>query len=263
MPSFQRLPRGESLQDLSSSLLLPVTSIDMDHIPDIPCGAPWPARSTARHVADKDRKPFLSYLSHYLFPCHLALTLLLLCLLLIFHVSSHRPRIDLILPEIVARNAADIAVENAADISVRLVRMKFSASKEVDARQDERGWMVDPVLAARKAGLEGGSLNCLEAHLGQIKAGKMRGNHRHHHCNETFILWGARQRFRNENPNDPKGYSETILEADDVAVATGPAGFAHSITNIDSSKISYLMACQDALYDLANPRTDYNVWSDL
>lgn len=44
--------------------------------------------------------------------------------------------------------------------------------------------------------LAGGAVNCASVHVGEIRPGTVRGNHRHHDCNETFIIWGARTAFR-------------------------------------------------------------------
>lgn len=44
--------------------------------------------------------------------------------------------------------------------------------------------------------LAGGAVICASVHVGEIQPGGMRGNHRHHTCNETFVLWGARTKFR-------------------------------------------------------------------
>ena len=42
----------------------------------------------------------------------------------------------------------------------------------------------------------GGAAMCVSIHVGEIKPGELRGNHRHHTCNETFVIWGAKTRFR-------------------------------------------------------------------
>jgi hypothetical protein len=47
---------------------------------------------------------------------------------------------------------------------------------------------------------EGGAVTCASLHLGEIQPGKFRGNHRHHDCNETFVLWGAAIKFRVRSP---------------------------------------------------------------
>lgn len=39
-------------------------------------------------------------------------------------------------------------------------------------------------------------MSCVAIHLGEIRPGALRGNHRHHSCNETFVIWGAKTRFR-------------------------------------------------------------------
>lgn len=42
----------------------------------------------------------------------------------------------------------------------------------------------------------GGAQSCVSTHVGEIRPGGVRGNHRHHFCNETFIIWGAKTKFR-------------------------------------------------------------------
>lgn len=42
----------------------------------------------------------------------------------------------------------------------------------------------------------GGAVSCASVHLGEIRPGGFRGNHRHHTCNETFVIWGAKTKFR-------------------------------------------------------------------
>ena len=42
----------------------------------------------------------------------------------------------------------------------------------------------------------GGAVTCASLHIGEIRPGEIRGNHRHHDCNETFVIWGATTKFR-------------------------------------------------------------------
>uniref|UniRef100_J3L535 Uncharacterized protein n=1 Tax=Oryza brachyantha TaxID=4533 RepID=J3L535_ORYBR len=95
---------------------------------------------------------------------------------------------------------------------------------------DGRGWLLDPVAAARDAGLPGGALVCLSLHVGQIQPGGLRGNHRHHTCNETFVIWGARTKFRLENTDvKDKGYGEAMIAADEVANFSSARSTAHAL----------------------------------
>lgn len=50
--------------------------------------------------------------------------------------------------------------------------------------------------ATLKMYFAGGALDCSSLHVGQINPGALRGNHRHHTCNETFLIWGAETKFR-------------------------------------------------------------------
>ncbi|MBA0694332.1 hypothetical protein Goari_004643 [Gossypium aridum] len=44
--------------------------------------------------------------------------------------------------------------------------------------------------------LAGGAVSCSQVHIGEIRRGDIRGNHRHYSCNETFVIWGAKTKFR-------------------------------------------------------------------
>lgn len=50
--------------------------------------------------------------------------------------------------------------------------------------------------ATLKMYFAGGALDCSSLHVGQINPGALRGNHRHHTCNETFLISGAETKFR-------------------------------------------------------------------
>ena len=65
-----------------------------------------------------------------------------------------------------------------------------------------------------------------------------------------------------ENLALPNGFGEVMIGASEVAVVVAPVHSAHAVFNSDT-KTSYLLACQDAEFDSANPRTDYKVWPDI
>ncbi|KAL2895675.1 UDP-2-acetamido-2 6-beta-L-arabino-hexul-4-ose reductase [Bienertia sinuspersici] len=144
------------------------------------------------------------------------------------------------------------------DLKANLVR--FLPSK---LTKDERGWLVNPVAAALDAGISGGALSCVSVHVGEIRPGGVRGNHRHYNCNETFILWGALIKFRLENSKiADKGYAEVVIGADEVAVAASPSGTAHALVNVDPIRTAYLLGCQDDIVTNSS-NTAYKIWSDL
>ncbi|XP_008811947.2 uncharacterized protein LOC103722963 [Phoenix dactylifera] len=149
-----------------------------------------------------------------------------------------------------------------ADIDANLVR--FSAVEfPSQIAKDWRGWLLNPVVAAREAGIHGGALDCALVHVGQIRPGGMRGNHRHNSCNETFIIWGAETVFRLENAHvKDKGYAEVSIGVDEVAVAASPSGTAHALINVDRVQSTFILGCQDCLINNTST-TDYNVWKDL
>ncbi|KAL6539706.1 hypothetical protein OROHE_011477 [Orobanche hederae] len=129
--------------------------------------------------------------------------------------------------------------------------------------KDKRGWLVDPVSLALDAGISGGASYCASIHVGEIRPGSMRGNHRHHTCNETLVIWGAKTVFRLENKSSTSGYSETTIGADEVAVAASSSGTAHALTNIDAVRTTFFLGCQDSVIDYNASTTDFNVWNDL
>lgn len=129
--------------------------------------------------------------------------------------------------------------------------------------KDKRGWLVDPVRLALKNGIHGGAQFCASVHIGEIRPGGMRGNHRHHTCNETLVIWGAATKFRLENANlEGKDYAEVSIGADEVAVAASPAGTAHALINVDQVRTTFILGCQDSVISNSST-TDYNVWKDL
>lgn len=133
-----------------------------------------------------------------------------------------------------------------------------------EMERDKRGWILDPVGAALEAGLSGGAVNCVSVHVGEIRPGGIRGNHRHYTCNETFVIWGAKTKFRLESSEiGDKGYAEAAVSEDEVAVAASPLGTAHALVNIDPVRTTYFLGCQDTTTKTNRSNTDYNVWKDL
>ncbi|CAM8894965.1 unnamed protein product [Rhodiola kirilowii] len=154
-------------------------------------------------------------------------------------------------------------VSKEDDRLANLVRFSASSSPSMILK-DKRGWMVDPVQIALDAGLSGGATVCTSVHLGEIRPGAMRGNHRHHTSNETLVIWGAKTKFRLENSEVPeKGYGEAIINADEVAVASSPSGTAHALINLDPVRITYFLGCQDSIVSYNATGTDFIVWKDL
>ncbi|KAK4743356.1 hypothetical protein SAY87_001357 [Trapa incisa] len=145
------------------------------------------------------------------------------------------------------------------DSKANLVR--FSASV---LAKDKRGWLVNPVSLLRDSGIAGGAVSCASVHLGEIRPGGVRGNHRHYDCNETFVIWGAKTRFRLENIKIVgKDYAEVVIGADEVAIATSPRGTAHALVNTDPTRTTFFLGCQDSIINYTSSGTDFNVWKDL
>ncbi|KAK7336361.1 hypothetical protein VNO77_16899 [Canavalia gladiata] len=130
--------------------------------------------------------------------------------------------------------------------------------------KDNRGWLLNPISLALSSGISGGAVTCASLHVGEIRPGKFRGNHRHHDCNETFLIWGAATRFRLENSEESNsGYAEVTIGADEIAVAACPIHKAHALVNIDPIRSIYFIGCQDNIINYNASSTDFNVWKDL
>lgn len=185
------------------------------------------------------------------FPFLLSIFVLLTWLSLRFERPTSLPRFQ------------DPKLSRNLDVAANLVR--FSAVEVPSAiAKDKRGWLLDPVSLALQNGISGGAQFCASVHMGEIRPGGMRGNHRHHACNETFVIWGAETNFRLENGDvEGKGYAEVTIGADEVAIATSPAGTAHALINVDNSRTTYFLGCQDALINNNSSDTDYKIWEDL
>jgi len=109
----------------------------------------------------------------------------------------------------------------------------------------------------------GGAFACLSLHVGQIQPGGLRGNHRHHTCNETFVIWGAKTKFRLENADvKDKGYGEAIIAADEVGIVASTRSTAHALINMDVQP-TFFIGCQDTTIYPNSSNTDYKVWKDL
>ncbi|OMO77570.1 RmlC-like jelly roll [Corchorus capsularis] len=148
------------------------------------------------------------------------------------------------------------------DSKANLFRFKSGLPSPI--LKDKRGWLLNPVSLALHLGLKGGALSCASVHLGEIQPGGVRGNHRHYTCNETFVIWGAKTKFRVENIQIVnRGYAEVSLGEDEVAVAASPSGTAHALINVDPLHTTYFMGCQDTPVNPNSSNTDFNVWKDL
>ncbi|XP_038882191.1 uncharacterized protein LOC120073413 [Benincasa hispida] len=148
------------------------------------------------------------------------------------------------------------------DLKANLVRFKSGFPSPI--AKDNRGWLLDPISLALGSGIPGGAVTCASIHIGEIQPGAMRGNHRHHTCNETFVLWGARTKFRLENSKvGDKGYAEVIIGADEVAVAASPRGTAHALINMDPVRTTLFLGCQDGSINYNSSTSDFKVWKDL
>ncbi|OAY40174.1 uncharacterized protein LOC110622052 isoform X2 [Manihot esculenta] len=167
----------------------------------------------------------LSSIKHFLkkphaFPFLLSIFLLLTWVSLRLQRASHLSSANL-------RGTQEAKWSKDDDKKANLIRFKSGLFPSPFIK-DKRGWIFDPVSLALGSGLKGGALSCASLHVGEIRPGTLRGNHRHYTCNETFVIWGAKTLFRLENNQIvDKGYAEVIVGADEVAIAASPSSTAH------------------------------------
>ncbi|XP_076915132.1 uncharacterized protein LOC143574373 [Bidens hawaiensis] len=155
----------------------------------------------------------------------------------------------------------NFSIKDDHDEEANIIR--FNSGFPSAITKDTRGWMLDPVSIALDSGVSGGAGSCNSIHVGEIKPGGLRGNHRHHDCNETFLIWGAKVVFRLENVGVEKGFAQVTLAPDDVAVAVSPAGRAHALVNVDSVRTAFIIGCQDRVGSYNKSNSDFKVWEDL
>ncbi|KAK9156537.1 hypothetical protein Scep_003111 [Stephania cephalantha] len=148
-----------------------------------------------------------------------------------------------------------------SDAEANLAR--FQSTHPTQIALDKRGWLINPIRLARDSGLSGVALSCASVHVGEIRPGGIRGNHRHHTCNETFVIWGAETKYRLENPKLDKGYAEVTIDAEEVAVASSSSGTAHALVNVDPMRPTFFLGCQDSSIAPNSSTTDFNIWKDL
>ncbi|XP_039027898.1 uncharacterized protein LOC120161756 [Hibiscus syriacus] len=200
----------------------------------------------------------LSSLKHLLKKPH-AIPFLLLFLLFLTWVSL---RLQYSSSSGVRRDQLGLDGPGDEDSKANLVRFKSGLPSPIV--KDKRGWLLDPVSPLRFTYfLAGGAVSCSQVHVGEIGHGGMRGNHRHYACNETFVIWGARTKFRSENKMVDRGYAEVTIEEDEVVVAASPSGTAHALVNVDALRSTFFLGCQDGMVNTNSSNTDFNVWKDL
>ncbi|TYH34180.1 hypothetical protein ES332_D13G110800v1 [Gossypium tomentosum] len=205
----------------------------------------------------------LSSLKHLLKKPH-ALPFLLLLLLLLTWVSLRLQYSSRFRHQQLGQDA-----HGDDDSKANLVRFKSGLPSAIV--KDKRGWLLDPVSLALQFGVRGlmltilgGAVSCSQVHIGEIRRGDIRGNHRHYSCNETFVIWGAETKFRLENNQmDGRGYAEVTIGEDEVVVAASPSGTAHALVNVDALRNTYFVGCQDGMVKSNSSNTDFNVWKNL
>lgn len=60
-----------------------------------------------------------------------------------------------------------------------------------------------------------------------------------------------------------KGYAESTIGPEEVAVSVSLAGTAHALINVDSTRTTFFLGCQDDVACGNQSTTDFKVWKDL
>ncbi|PIN11041.1 hypothetical protein CDL12_16364 [Handroanthus impetiginosus] len=219
-----------------------------DPIPQFQSQTPQTAATLLNSIKIFLKKP-------HAFPFLLSIFLLLTWVSLRFHRGYSNPSFRQSSYTVSEKDGGYVKDSNANVV-------KFSSFSS-PVMKDKRGWLINPVSLALDSDIPGGAVSCASVHVGEILPRSMRGNHRHHTCNETFVIWGAKTVFRLENNAVARGYSEVTIGADEVAVAASPSGTAHALVNIDSVRSTFFLGCQDNVTNYNVSATDFNVWKDL
>ncbi|KAI4348538.1 hypothetical protein L6164_009250 [Bauhinia variegata] len=189
-----------------------------------------------------------------------SLPFLLSLFLFLTWISIRLQRVSQVPPNYIPRSTEG---EWSAESDMKANLVRFSSGIPSQIAKDKRGWLLNPVSIALASGISGGAVTCASVHVGEIRPGRVRGNHRHHDTNETFVIWGATTKFRLENSKVDNGYAEVIIGAEEIAVAASPSGTAHALVNKDPIRTTFFIGCQDSIINYNGSRSEFNVWKDL
>jgi dTDP-4-dehydrorhamnose 3,5-epimerase-like enzyme len=120
------------------------------------------------------------------------------------------------------------------------------AKHVLEKREDDRGWVVDPIARADP----GAPLGHL--HLASLAPGAIRGNHVHPASSEFILVWGGRAELAWEE--DGRVVREEV-SGDELVVFEIPAGVAHAVTNTGLGTV-YLVAYYFGASDREWPDTE-------
>ncbi len=102
----------------------------------------------------------------------------------------------------------------------------------LEMRQDERGWVVDPIVRSPKGEPLG------HAHIASLEPGAVRGNHVHPDGAEYVLVWGGRAEIVWEEDG---GIRREEVGGEGLVVFEIPAGVAHAVANTGDRRV-YLLA---------------------
>lgn len=116
----------------------------------------------------------------------------------------------------------------------------------LERREDDRGWVVDPI-AKIDPDLPLGHL-----HLASLAPGAIRGNHLHPVSSEYILVWGGSAELAWEEGGR---VAREEVSRDELVVFEIPAGIAHAVTNTGSETV-YLVAYYFGASDKEWPDTE-------
>lgn len=103
----------------------------------------------------------------------------------------------------------------------------------LEARADERGWVVDPIVPPFPEEHLG------QAHIASLEPGSVRGNHVHPGKAEYVFVWGGATELVWKG-DDGRVVRERV-GPDELVVFEIPAGVAHAVVNVGDER-AYLLA---------------------
>lgn len=111
---------------------------------------------------------------------------------------------------------------------------------------DERGWVVDPIIQGDFAGAPPQNI-----HLVSAEPGAVRGNHYHERQHEFLCIFGARARVAVYDPRGERR-EEQELSGQEPMILDARPGLAHAVKNVGEGLL-YLLCYADREFDRDRP----------
>jgi len=117
----------------------------------------------------------------------------------------------------------------------------------LELRQDERGWVTNPIVPPPAGSALG------HVHIASLAPGAVRGNHVHPESGEYVLVWGGRAEMTWDD-SELGLVSEETAEGE-LVVYEIPPGVAHAVKNVGERDV-YLIAYYFGASDKEWPATE-------